>query len=288
MAKTQFLRRRIRSITNTKQITKAMEIVASVKMRHAQERVLRARPYATATHEAIHQSGLVAASQLSHPLLQSRPIKNRLLIIITSDRGLAGAYNSNVLRLFLASLKQATENQVGIKAIVIGNYGIQFARRLDTIELIGVYPHWPTESSYTDIRPIARTAMDEYKRGSVDSVEIIYTKFTSTIKQHVLLAPIIPMSRDTESDKQSDTIVYEPSSEVVLSFVIPRAVEVAIYQAVLDAVASEESMRMMAMKNASDNAAELIDDLTLTYNSARQAAITQELAEITSGAEAMR
>ena len=290
MAQTQLIKRRIRSVSNTRQITRAMQLVAASKMRKAQEATVRSRAYTSSAREILGQLAKMTDAK-KQPLFKARPVKSRLLVVITSDRGLAGAYNSNVLRLLISVLKQSV--QTANKVIVIGSKGSRFVSRLEDVDLVGAYTDWPTDPTSADIRPITETAIKAFLDKSIDSTQLIYTKFISTILQEVVaeqLLPILTIESDpTDGIANSlEDAVFEPSPQAVLDAIVPRLLEAQTYQAILEAIASEQSMRMMAMKNATDNANELIDDLTLEYNSARQASITQELAEISAGAEAIQ
>jgi F-type H+-transporting ATPase subunit gamma len=307
MAKTQAIRQRIRSVRNINQITKAMEMVAASKLRRAQEATLRSRAYSTSAREVLARLRLLT-SKKDHPLFAKRSVKNSLIIIFSSDRGLAGAYNSNVMKALLVALREGQE--IKKKVIVIGQKGAQFVTKLTKeIEILGVYTNWPTEPTSQDIRPIIDTAVKAFLQREVDAVELIYTDFQSIIKQVVTRQQMLPIdpalatigprahlstvsSRDgrgeATEDKPPHDVLFEPSAQEVLEYIVPRLLEVQVYQANLEAIASEQAARMVAMKNASDNAGELIEDLHLTYNQVRQAGITQELAEITSGAEAIQ
>lgn len=290
MAQIQLIKRRIRSVHNTRQITKAMELVAASKMRRAQEAAVRSRAYTNSAGEVLARLGRLVPAQ-QYGLFARRDVARRLIILVTSDRGLAGAYNANLTRLFLDNVRADRANNVATSAIVVGIQGARFASRLEAVNVIGTYPDWPTEPTAADVRPIARTAIKLFSEGQVDAVEIIYTNFISTIRQEAIFEPLLPAllekpDQTSELGPEED-IVFEPSPQAVLEAVVPRLIEARLFQAMLEAIASEQSMRMMAMKNASDNASELIDDLTLVYNGARQAGITQELAEITAGAEAI-
>jgi F-type H+-transporting ATPase subunit gamma len=293
VAQIQLIKRRIRSVGNTKQITKAMELVSASKMRRAQEAALRSRAYTDAGQEVLQRLASLTDAT-SYPLFAKRTIQNRLMIVMTSDRGLAGAFNSNVLKVFLNHLKLYQSDGVGVKVIAIGSKAAQLVTRLENVDVLGVYTEWPTEPSSTDIRPIAHTAIKLFSASEVDAVEVVYTKFFSMIRQDasrllVLPAHIDATHHDNELFEQAnEDITFEPSPQAVLEAMVPRLIESQLYQANLESIASEHSMRMMAMKNASDNATELIDDLTLAFNSARQAGITQELTEIISGAEAIQ
>jgi len=298
MSKVHAIRRQIKSVKNINQITSAMEMVAASKLRRAQEATLRSRLYATAARELLSQLR-TSASPAAHPLfgLSGRPAGGpktsgrRLIILFTSDRGLAGAYNSNVLRALLPLLPA--------KLLVIGQRGAQFVSRLpaDSASVLGVYPNWSHELAATELRPVVQTALTLYQAGEVDEVSVVFTEYISSIKQVVtrrVLLPIDPAFAKApagearfKGEEAGEEGLFEPSPQAVLEYVVPRFLEVQVYQAHLEALASEHSMRMVAMKNASDNASDLTDDLTLVYNGARQAAITQELAEITAGAEAI-
>lgn len=286
MAKIHAIRRRIKSVQNIHQITKAMELVAASKLRRAQEAALHSRLYATTAREIVQDLEAIGTS-LAHPLLLSPPVKNQTLIVFTSDRGLAGAYNTNVLRQVTRLLNSQPEQT--FDAIVIGQKGAKFLNRLkDKLTLSEVYTNWPTQPSSADIRPIATTIMERFTSQTTDRVTLIYTNFVSLGKQEAKSDQLLPLTLPTPAPIPGyhDEFIFEPSPLQVLSYVLPRLVELQIYQAALEAAASEHSMRMMAMKNASDNAEDLTSDLTLAFNGARQAAITQELAEISSGAAA--
>ncbi len=336
MASTQQLKRRIGSVKNTKQITKAMELVAASKMRRAQENALRSRDFRN-----LARSILTRISELTdvtkHPLYLQRPVKSRLYILITSDRGLAGAYNSNLLRLLTTELRADQEKGVSSQVILIGKQGAKFVSRFKDVNILGVYSDFPEHPTSNDIRPILNSIIerftgefnhpqdednsngsylqnitkklhlytseitegpsnvtadqDDVKRnsGKVDVVDVFYTDYKSSINQvakHQRLLPAV--FRPSKVDPGLEQAVFEPSVQEVLDNITQRLVEVQLEQALLESKASEHSMRMMAMKSASDNASDIIDDLTLEFNTARQASITQELAEITGGAEAIK
>lgn len=292
MANAIAIRRRIRSVKNTKQITKAMELVSASKMRRAQEAALASREYAKLANQILTR--LRELTDVSgHPLFKQRQITSRLYVVVTSDRGLAGAYNSNVLRAFAAELKADAEAKVASSAILIGKQAARFAGRIDQLNIIGAYDHISENPTADDVAPIITTILNLFRRSNskiqVDAVDLIYTNYVSSLTQavtHHRLLPaaftVTPMSVGLES------AIFEPSPEIVLEQVTERLIEVQLLQGLYESQASEQSARMMAMKTASDNATELIDDLTLAANTARQAAITQELAEITGGAEAMK
>jgi len=287
VANTQQLKRRIGSVKNTKQITKAMELVAASKMRRAQEYALKSRDFRRLARQILTRlSELTDVSK--HPLYAQRPIKNRLYILITGDRGLAGAYNSNLFKQFTMELRQDLDNQVKSSVIVIGRKGARFVSKLEGVNVVAVYEQFPEQPTAQDIRPILHTAIDHYTNETVDAVDVIYTDYRSSISQVVETERILPaVFREVKISPDLEAATVEPSPEIVLEQITERLVEVQLSQAFSESLASEHSSRMIAMKNASDNAGDLIDDLTLAFNTARQASITQELAEITAGAEAI-
>jgi F-type H+-transporting ATPase subunit gamma len=291
MAKVQTIRRRIKSVKNINQITKAMQMVAASKLRRAQEATQRSRQYALASRQALRTLRLLT-STANHALFAERTIQNQLVILFTSDRGLAGAYNSNIFKAFIEFLKDHPERAT--KVIVIGQKGGQFLSRLQAhVEVVGVYQDWPTEPSTQDLQPIIATAIALFTAGAVDSVELLYTDFLSTVRQVVTTQTLLPINpaeilpTTAAESHQFTEALFEPSAAEVLTYIVPRFLGSQIYQANLEAIAAEQAMRMLAMKNASDNAKDIMGDLTLTYNGIRQAAITQELSEISAGAEAM-
>jgi len=289
MAKAQSIRRRIKSVNNIHQITKTMQMVAASKLHRCQEAALRSRMYSYTAREALHRLRKIVAGDL-HPLFAKREVVNELLIVFTSDRGLAGAYNGNIFRKLINHIEE--NPTIKFKTIIIGQKGGQFVSKIkDSIELTGLYTNWPSEPTTVDLRPIVSTAINLFSEKQIDRVSVLFTDYVSTIRQTATLHTILPIDPESlapskiQMDINEDT-TFEPSPEQVLKFILPRLIEMQIYQANLEAIASEQAMRMMAMKNASDNASDIMDDLSLTYNTVRQAAITQELSEITSGADA--
>ena len=287
MASTQQIKSRIGSVKNTKQITKAMQLVAASKMRKAQEAVVKTKYYGQTARELLTRlRQLVDVNQ--YELFRARPVKARLTILVTSDRGLAGAYDSNVLRSYIAKLKEDKASGVKNYAIAIGRKGSSLIARLAEVETVGVYHDFPVEPGANEIQPIVSAAVQMYAEETVDAVDIIYTDFKSAINQQVETLHLLPAGfEETQVGAQIRLAEFEPNESAVLENATLRLIETQLLQALLESFASEYSMRMIAMKNATDNATDLVDDLTLVYNNARQAAITQELAEITGGAEAM-
>lgn len=287
MANTQALKARIRSVKGTKQITKAMQLVAASKMRKAQEATKASSPYTQAARELLAAIS-THASVKSHPLFKNRVVKNRLLILIAADKGLAGAYNSNVLKVYTQEIQADEKAGIGSKTITVGRKAAQFVSRVKNIEVLGSYEELPDQPDGSELRAILKTARDLFVEGEVDAVDVVYTDYVTSVTQVAQTVRVLPAGFD-EDEKPSgyQDATYEPSTEEVLNGIAFRLVAAQLFQALLDARASEYSMRMIAMKNASDNASDLIDDLSLEMNKARQGAITQELAEISGGVEAL-
>lgn len=287
MASTQQIKSRIGSVKNTKQITKAMQLVAASKMRKAQEAANSTRYFSKTARELLTRlRQLVDINQ--YALFRARPVKSRLIIMITSDRGLAGAYDGNVLKAYLAQLQK--DKAAGVKnyTIVIGRKGSTLVSRLDGVETVGVYHDFPTDPDANELQPIVSAAVQMYIEETIDAVDVIYTKFNSTVSQEVSTMHLLPAGFEEEQvNEQIRLADFEPNESAVLENATLRLIESQLLQTMLESFASEYSMRMLAMKNATDNATDLVEDLTLAFNNARQAAITQELAEITGGAEAM-
>lgn len=291
MASRQQIKQRIGSVRSTKQITKAMQLVAASKLRRAQEAAVGPRAYAEMARDILARLRHIAGGESEFHLFADRPVKNRLLLVVTSDRGLAGAYNANVIRRMIGELKADQAAGISTAVIVIGKQAAHAAGRIAGLDVRGVYQELPDKPDANTLRPILSSAVGLFADGDVDAVDLIYTKFVSTVVQEVQVKRLLPAGLDLESEqerREDEDITVEPSAEVVLRSATLRLLDAQIYQALLEAAASEHSMRMLAMKNATDNASDIIDDLTLEYNNARQAAITQELAEITGGAEAIK
>lgn len=288
MASTRVLKSRIRSVKNTKQITKAMQMVAASKMRRAQDATKATAPYTQTAREILAHLAQQGETK-DHPLFVERPIKRRLLIVVASDKGLAGAYNTNVSKQYVREL--VADDKAGIKTstIAIGRKVTGFVTRLKDAELVGAYEDLPDRLEGHELRSALDSAYNLFVDGKIDAVDMVYTEFISGITQVAKTERLLPAGSvgSPEGDELSEAL-FEPDTETVLKSVVYRLVNAQLFQAFLDARASEHSMRMIAMKNATDNAGDLIDDLTLAMNKARQSAITQELAEISGGAEAMK
>ncbi|MEW6512452.1 MAG: F0F1 ATP synthase subunit gamma [Pseudomonadota bacterium] len=287
MASGKEIRTKIKSVENTRKITKAMEMVAASKMRKAQDRMRQARPYGEKIRQvAAHLAH--AMTEYKHPFLVKREtIKRHGLIVVTSDKGLCGALNSNVLRMVLARMKQWEADGMPCQVTAIGNKGYGFMQRLgaNTVSHIvglGDKPHLDKL-----IGPV-KVQLDAYMNGEIDQLSISYTRFINTMKQEAVIEQLLPLSGELGETKAKQwDYIYEPESKVVIDGLLTRYVEALIYQAVAENMASEQSARMVAMKSASDNAKNVIGELQLIYNKTRQAAITKELSEIVGGAAAV-
>jgi F-type H+-transporting ATPase subunit gamma len=269
------------------QITRAMEMVAASKMRRAQERVTASRPYSERLRDFIADlsSQQMGTEELQRfPLLAERPVESTGLILITPDRGLTGALNGNLLRRGAQFIRAEAEGPV--KVIAVGKKGRDFMTRTSQ-DLIADFTGMGDAPSLDTIRPIARIAIDEFLAGNVDAVHMVYPRFINTLTQRPEAVQILPIVRPESAHGNVDYI-FEPDATTVLEEILPRYVEVLIYQGLLETVASFYSAQMVAMRNATDNAKELSSELELSYNKARQAQITNEVAEIAAGANAFR
>ncbi|MDQ3044351.1 MAG: F0F1 ATP synthase subunit gamma [Chloroflexota bacterium] len=285
MASPREIRRRIRSVKNMSQITRAMEMVSASKMRRAQQRVLASRPYSEQIQAVIAD---LASAQVDEEglraliLLEERPIRKAAMIVLTPDKGLTGALNSNIIRR--ASRYILTEANVPVEIIAAGKKGRDFMLRTKQ-DVVAEFIGLGETPSLDDIRPIVKVALDDFTAEKVDAVFLVYPKFVNTLSQVPQVQQILPIVRPEGSGQYRDYI-FEPSPAAVLQALLPRFVEIQVYQAMLETIASEHSARMVAMRNASQNAKDLVSDLTLSYNKVRQAQITREVAEISAGANA--
>lgn len=289
MPSTRALKTRIRSVKSTKQITKAMQLVAASKMRKAQEAEAASSPYTRTANEILtHLASQGVTDQ--HPLYQKRAeIKSRLLIVIATDKGLAGAYDANILKLYTQQLLADEKEGISTETITIGRRASRFVSKLKGAKVAAVYQDLPDDPAGSQLRAIVDMAVEKFVSGEVDAVDVIYTEYVSSVSQVASTKRVLPAGYETvEVGDAIREAEFEPSQEEVLEAVTYRLIEAQVYHALLTARASEYIMRMMAMKNATDNATDLIDDLTLAMNKARQAAITQELAEISGGVEALK
>ncbi|HEU6440640.1 MAG TPA: ATP synthase F1 subunit gamma [Terriglobales bacterium] len=276
------IRRRINASKNIRQITRAMQFVAASKLRRAQESTLAARPYSDLIDEILADLAAVLGAD-EHPLLSRRQEGKRLIILVTSDRGLAGPLNTNAVR-FVS--KEVIEHAGDLEMVTIGRKGRDAMRRA-RVPIIAHFAGFGDRPSVDDILPLARLISDEYEAGTYNDVDIVFTRFVSTLVQRADMVQLLPIrpSSDTHGVPGSQ-FIFEPAPEVVLNELLPRYLVTRLYQTALESTASFFSSQMVAMKSATENASELIDDLTLSYNKARQANITSELIEIASGAQA--
>jgi F-type H+-transporting ATPase subunit gamma len=287
MPGTKDIRMKIRSVQNTRKITKAMEMVAASKMRRAQERMRTARPYADKIRNvAAHISH--ANPEYRHPYLVRRDSVKRVgIIVVTTDKGLCGALNTNVLRVVLSKYKEWQAAGEEIDVCCIGNKGLGFMQRLGA-NIVSQATGLGDRPQMESLIGAVKTMLDGYANDRFDQLEIFYTKFINTMKQEAVMEQLLPLTGDRlGAPETSWDYLYEPDAKAVLDQVLTRYIESIIYQTVAENMASEQSARMVAMKSASDNAATLIDELTLIYNKNRQAAITKEIAEIVGGAAAV-
>jgi F-type H+-transporting ATPase subunit gamma len=288
MATLRDIRRRIRSVESTQKITRAMKLVAAAKLRRAQERILSARPYAVKMAELL--SSLVRRAEGdAHPLLVRRPAARKRLVIITADKGLCGAFNSNILRASLAFLREQGETSVTL--VVVGKKARDFYRRRPwevKSEMLGFFDRL----AYSHAQELAGGLMDEYLGGEVDEVHLMYNEFRSVAVQRVKREQLLPIEPAATPEEQGDAAagdyLYEPSPEAILAALLPRHVTTQVYRALMESVAGEYGARMTAMEAATKNAKEMIGVLTIQYNKARQERITKELLDIVGGAEALR
>ncbi|HSW74628.1 MAG TPA: ATP synthase F1 subunit gamma [Candidatus Saccharimonadales bacterium] len=289
MASRQQIKQRIGSVKNTKQITRAMQLVSASKLRRAQEAAVGPTAYASLAREILTRLRQLAADESELKLFTERPVKHRLLIVITSDLGLAGAYDGNVIRRMLQEVQVDRQKGIKTSVICIGRKAAQAASHVVGLNVLGAYQEFPDRPDIDQLRPVITSTVGMFANSEADAVDMIFTHFISTVSQQVEAQRLLPAG--FQEAKMSDELAraeIEPSAETLLRAAAMQLLESQVYQAFLDAIASEHSMRMLAMKSATDNATDLIEDLTLAFNNARQAAITQELAEISAGVEAMK
>lgn len=288
MATLRDIKRRINAVKNTKQITKAMKMVAASKLRRAQTRMLEMRAYADKMNSVI--ASLSGESESLHPLLTVRSRKTVEVIVMTSDRGLCGAFNSNILKTaakFIAELKKEGFN-ISINAV--GKKAFDYFKRRD-IPMRKTWTGLSGKGIYSDVQKVAVDVIDNYVNETIDEVFLIYNEFKTVMAQKVTTAkllPVAPMEPSGEKAEMPASFIYEPSREDILNQLLPKNVEVQVYRSILESQASEEAARMTAMGNATQNADEMIGRLTLQYNKARQANITKELMDIVGGVEALK
>jgi F-type H+-transporting ATPase subunit gamma len=294
MATVQDLKRRIRSIRNTRKITKAMELVASARLRRAQARIEAMRPYADRMMELMIGTARASTSLRGLALLQRREVRTAAIVPLTGDRGLAGAFNAQVLRRAFALERQLRSDGVEVRWLVAGKKG-RSTLRFRRYELEQAWTGFSDRPSYADAQAIANRLAELYASEEVDRVVIVYNHFVSALVQKVVEQDVLPvpeqlLERREEEAREAALLgdfIYEPEPEQILERLLPVYVETELYRALLESAASEQGARMTAMRNASGNAADLIDSLTLEMNRARQAEITQEILEVVAGADAL-
>ena len=281
MASQRDIRRRIGAVRNIKQITRAMQFVAASKLKRAQDSTLAARPYSEKLDEVLADLAAVLGAE-DHPLLAEREGGKRLLILVTTDRGLAGPLNTNTIRF---ASREILDHPGDLAVVTVGRKGRDAMRRAG-VPMAAHFAGFGDRPTFGDVIPLARLISDDYLAGTYGRVDIIYNRFITTLTQKPELIQLLPIraSDDTEGIP-GHQFIFEPSAAAVLEQLLPRYVATRLFQAVLEGRASEESSRMVAMKNATENAEELIEDLTLSYNKVRQANITREMIEIASGAQ---
>jgi len=284
LANIRLIRRRIRGVQSIAKITKAMEMIATSKMRRAQERGLAGRPYSEKIQQVIADlAALPQAERVLHPLLQRRPVTRIAIVHITPDRGLCGGLIANINRRTGSFI---LEQDVPVTLVCVGRRGFDFMRRYGR-DIRAEFTWLGDQPSLLDTLPVSRIIIDDYTNNVIDAAYLAYTQFVSTMVQRPVVQQILPVEPAAIPGVQNVDYIYEPGPDAVLGGLLPRFVEMQIYHAILESIASEQSARMVSMRNATENAGELIDDLTLMYNKTRQELITRELLDITGGVEAL-
>ncbi len=280
---------KIRSVKNTRKVTKALEMVSASKIKKSQELMSASRPYARMIKQVIgHLSA--ATPEYTHPFTVTRDeIKSVGYVVVSTDRGLCGGLNTNLFRMVLADMSTQIEAGASIKVVTIGRKASQYFRNISGIEVVAHTANIGEKPQIADLIGVMKTVFDAYHNGELDRLQLAYNDFINTMAQQALVSQLLPLPEAEDSDQllQHWDYIYEPEARELLDEVLTRYVESLVYQAVLENLASEHAARMVAMKSASDNASDLIDDLNLAYNKARQAAITQEISEIVGGAAAV-
>lgn len=286
------IKRRIRAVNNTRQITKAMKMVAAAKLRKSQTRMLQLRPYAEKMASVLRNIATVSDGE-AHPLLVMRPRRIIEVVVITSDRGLCGSFNTNIIKTASNFISKSMTDGFNVSVSCVGKKAVDYFKRRDT----ALRHSWTGLSgriTYANAQEVAANVIEAYTGGVIDEVFLIYNEFKSVIKQRVSIVRILPIAsvepKDSgeESADAPDTGIYEPSQDEVFRELLPKNIEIQIFRALLESQASEEAARMTAMGNATQNANEMIGRLTLQYNKARQASITKELMDIVGGVEALK
>ena len=286
MANKKEIQTKIGSVKNTQKITKAMEMVAASKMRRTQETMKKALPYADKIRGVIGHI-FKANPDYKHPFLVKREVKSTGYIVVSSDKGLCGGLNVNMFRPFIAHLKQQQDNNIKTNLRLVGAKGVQFFRSVD-VNVIAATTNLGEEPLVEDLVGAIKIMLDEYTEGKIDQLFIVHNNFVNTMSQKPEIKTLLPIDPSDKDDLQEHwDYIYEPDSRDLLDYILMRYIESQVYRAVVENVACEMAAKMVAMKSATDNAGELIDELELDYNKARQAAITQEISEIVGGAAAV-
>ncbi|NCT68749.1 MAG: F0F1 ATP synthase subunit gamma [Rhodanobacteraceae bacterium] len=287
MAGAREIRTKIKSVQNTRKVTRALEMVSASKIRKAQDLMRASRPYARAMRQVIGHLAH-ANVEYQHPFLVERETVKRVgYVVVSTDRGLCGGLNSNLFRKLLAEVRAWQEQGVEVDVVCIGQKATQFFRRLK-VNLVGSVTHLGEKPQIAQLIGVIKVMLDAYTEGRIDRLDLAYSDFVNTMTQRPTIAALLPLPPSDELVTSHDwDYIYEPDAETVLDHVLTRYIESLVYQAALENLASEHAARMVAMKSASDNATKAIGSLTLVYNKARQAAITQEISEIVGGAAAV-
>lgn len=294
MATAREMRLRIQGVSNIAQVTRALEAVSASKVRQAQEALYATRPYATKAWEVLQHLSRQPARDTIHPLLTQRDeVKNILVVLLTGDRGLAGAYNTNVVRF---TLEQFRDYEIPVSYVIIGRKGRDMLARRGR-DIKAEFSDLPAAPTFADVSAIGHLAVEEYLEGRSDQVFLIYTDYVNLLKQIPRMKTLLPLELEVSetaaepwqkvSEGPEPAYIYEPSSDYLMKQIVPRLTELQIYQAIQESLASEHAARMVAMRNATDNANELVSALKMAYNKARQKAITLEILDIVGGAEAL-
>lgn len=294
MATAREMRLRIQGVSNIAQVTRALEAVSASKVRQAQEALYATRPYATKAWEVLQHLSRQPARDTIHPLLTQRDeVKNILVVLLTGDRGLAGAYNTNVVRF---TLEQFRDYEIPVSYVIIGRKGRDMLARRGR-DIKAEFSDLPAAPTFADVSAIGHLAVEEYLEGRSDQVFLIYTDYVNLLKQIPRMKTLLPLELEVSetaaepwqkvSEGPEPAYIYEPSSDYLMEQIVPRLTELQIYQAIQESLASEHAARMVAMRNATDNANELVSALKMAYNKARQKAITLEILDIVGGAEAL-
>ena len=283
------IKNRIKGIKNIQQITKAMQMVAAAKIKKAQDKVLNSRPYAEKINSIFHHvAEHIDGEGIREPLLDVRPVKNVGLILVTSDKGLCGSYNTNIMKHYIRRLYEFSERSIETKSWLLGNKSINFFKVHGGIEILGWRNGMPTIPTYTDAMEIVAPMTKAYKEKKLDKIILFYTKFVSMLKYEITELELLPIVPGPKSHTLEASYLFEPTAQDVIEKLLPVYLETLMYQALLESSASELAARMTAMNTATKNASDLLENITLIYNKARQASITREILEVVSAADALK